>query len=150
MATVLRLTVLTGPHKSEKFCFCGPARCLIGRTGDCFVQLAGTPRDELISRHHCQLIIEPPVLLLNDLASLNGTFINGTRVDSEELALTSNADGKALDADSILNQGDLLTTGGTTFRMDLVECPPKDKIVAKEPFWEIGEAAKKGCPIHCF
>jgi pSer/pThr/pTyr-binding forkhead associated (FHA) protein len=149
MATVLRLTVLTGPHKNEKFCFCGLARCLIGRAEDCFVRLAGTPRDTLISRHHCQLILEPPVLTLNDLASSNGTFINGTRVNSVELPLTSAATWQSLDADSILSQGNLLTTGGTTFKVDLVECPPRDKAATVKPLWEEGEAAKRGCPIPC-
>ncbi len=149
MPTVLRLTVLTGPHKNEKFCFCGRAQCVIGRAEDCFVRLAGTARDLLISRHHCQLILEPPVLKVDDLASSNGTFINGTRVKSVELALTSDAGWQTLDPDSLMNQGSLLTTGGTTFRMELVECPPKDNAVAVGPLWEEGESAKKGCPIHC-
>ena len=149
MVTILRLTVVTGPHKNEKFCFSGPGRCLIGRADDCFIQLVGAPQDELVSRHHCQLIIEPRALMLNDLISLNGTFINGIRVESEELALALNGDPDALDTDAVLHQGDLLTTGGTTFRMDLVECPPKDKVPAGESFWEKGETAKKGCPIQC-
>ena len=149
MATVLRLTVVTGPHKNEKFCFCGPVQCMIGRSEKCFVHLVGTPRDELISRHHCQLILGPRVLMLNDLASSNGTFLNGKRVESEELALPANADRQALATDSILHQGDLLTIGGTTFRLDLVEWPPKELGIAEEPLWASGEAAKKDCPIRC-
>ena len=149
MPKVLRLTVLTGPHKNEKFCFCGPTRCLIGRAGDCFVQLAGMPRDGLISRHHCELVIAPPVFKLNDLGSQNGTFINGSRVESVELRLTLKADGAAADAEPFLNQGDLLTTGGTTFRMDVVECPPRDKVVDKVPLWEEGGISVRRCPIQC-
>src|ERR1700704_5072297 len=76
MATVLRLTVLTGPHKNEKFCFCGPPQCWIGRAGDFFVQLSGTARDEMISRHHCELIMKPPLLTFKDMASQNGTYLN--------------------------------------------------------------------------
>jgi pSer/pThr/pTyr-binding forkhead associated (FHA) protein len=149
MATVLRLTVLTGPHKNEKFCFCGHARCLIGRAEDCFVRLTGTPRDALVSRHHCELILEPAVLMLNDLASSNGTFINGTRVESVELPLTTAAAWQPLEPESVLNQGNLLTIGGTTFRMDLVDCPPKDHAIASDALWEEGETAKRGCPIQC-
>ncbi len=149
MATVLRLTVLTGPHKNEKFCFCGDAQCLIGRAADCFVQLAGTPRDSSISRHHCQLIFKPPTLMMQDLASQNGTFINGTKVESAELAMNSTADCQASETQLVFNQGDLLTTGGTTFKMELVECPPRDQGIAEESFWEKGETAKKGCPIRC-
>ena len=149
MPSVLRLTVVTGPHKDEKFCFCGPSHCLIGRDSDCFIQLAGTHRDRLISRHHCELIIEPPVLKLSDLASRNGTFINGIRVATESSEPNMNADWKALDSDAILCHGDLLTAGGTTFRVELVECSPKSEDAGKEPFWEEGEVAKKGCPIQC-
>ena len=149
MATVLRLTVLTGPHKNEKFCFSGPAQCLIGRAANCFVQLTGTRRDELISRHHSELIVEPPLLTLKDLASQNGTYFNGTRIESLELGLTSSEDGDSLDTGPTLNQGDLLTIGGTTLKLDLVECPPKGNVPAAESFWENGESAKKGCPIRC-
>jgi predicted component of type VI protein secretion system len=149
MTTVLRLTVLTGPHKNERFCLCGSARCFIGRADDCFVQLTGTWRDEYISRHHCEVIVEPPLLTLKDLASRNGTYFNGSGIDSLELALTETEDGKTLDNGPTLNQGDLLTVGGTTFRLDLVRCPPTAQVAAPASFWRKGENAKKDCPILC-
>src|SRR5438552_18233167 len=81
MVTAVRLTVLTGPHKNRKFCFCGSTRCQMGRALDCFIQLSGTARDQLISRHHCQLDINLPLVQVQDLGSQNGTYINGEKVN---------------------------------------------------------------------
>src|SRR5260370_34324327 len=120
MVTAVRLTVLTGPHKNRRFCFCGPTRCQVGRDVNCFVQLSGTERDQLISRHHCLLDINPPVIQVEDLGSGNGTYVNGKKVDPspKETTLLPNSE-----TGLVVNQGDLLTTGGTSFRVDVVDCP---------------------------
>src|SRR5262245_37228184 len=115
MATSVRLTVLTGPHANRKFCFCGPTRCFVGRALDCFVQLSGAERDQLISRHHCQLHVDPPSLHVEELGSTNGTYINGTKVPTD----------KDIPAEMFLSEppgvaisdGDLLTVGGTTLQV---------------------------------
>lgn len=149
MATILRLTVVTGPHRNEKFCFCGPMRCSIGRAADCFIQLVGEQRDSFISRRHCELILAPPFLTVKDLASQNGTFVNGLRIESIDMALPSQKDSDEHGTAPVLNQGDLLTIGGTTFRMDLVECPSADATPTDAPCWEDGEKIRKGCPVQC-
>jgi hypothetical protein len=159
MAQTLRLTVLTGSHKNEKFCFCGATQCLVGRAADCFVQLTGTPRDRLISRHHCQLTIQLPVVKMQDLGSRNGTFINGLKVEPvpsalfpDDSALFPDDEGKAgtgKETEMMVSPGDVLTIGGTTFRVDLVECPPKDCGMDGNPIWKDGETAKKGCQVPC-
>lgn len=40
----------------------------------------------LVSRLHCRLTLQPEGLLVEDLASTNGTFVNGTRVAKGLLA----------------------------------------------------------------
>jgi hypothetical protein len=94
MATTIRLTVLTGGHRNRKSCFCGPTRCQIGRAPDCFVQLSGTQNDKLISRHHCQLNIDPPWIRIVDLNSSNGTYVNGKKVEAipKDLAILPNSE----------------------------------------------------------
>ncbi len=81
MFTAIRLTVLTGPHRNRRSCFCGSTRCQVGRDLQCFVQLSGTERNQLISRHHCQLDTHPPEIQVEDLRSSNGTYVNGKKVD---------------------------------------------------------------------
>lgn len=148
MAAVLRLTVLTGPHKDQRYCLCGAGRCLIGRAEDCFIRLNGTWRDEFVSRHHCEVIVEPPCLKLKDLASRNGTYLNGAGIESLELALPK-CESEDLEDGPCLHQGDLLTVGGTTFRMDVVQCPPITNVAARASFWQKDENTKKDCPILC-
>ncbi len=150
MVTTVRLTVQTGPHKDKKFCFCGATRCLIGRSPDCFVHLSGTERDRLISRHHCELAIDPPSIRIQDLGSQNGTYINGKPVEAIELTVMENAKAaKGERLDQMVQSGDMLTIGGTTFEVDIVECPPRGLDERLPAIWNEGEIAKKDCPIDC-
>jgi predicted component of type VI protein secretion system len=147
MATSVRLTVLTGAQRNRKFCFCGPTQCQVGRALDCFVQLSGTDRDMLISRHHCQLTIDPPLVQIGDLGSSNGTYVNGEMVDPipKELAALPNSETAA----SVVNDGDVITVGGTTFRIDVLDCPHAGEECDGKPLWEPGQTAKKDCPLTC-
>jgi pSer/pThr/pTyr-binding forkhead associated (FHA) protein len=146
MATTIRLTVVTGAHKHRKFCFCGPTRCEVGRALDCFVQLSGTERDLLISRHHCRLEIDPPLVQIADLGSSNGTYVNGKRVDPIPKDLT---DLSGADVNVDVKNGDLITVGGTTFQVDVVDCPHVHGEREGNPIWESGQKAKKECPLPC-
>jgi predicted component of type VI protein secretion system len=138
MAITVRLKVLTGPHKDRKYCFCGPTKCHVGRAFDCFVHLSGTERDLLISRHHCQLDIDPPLVRIEDLGSQNGTYLNGKKVEpmSKKVAALP------------VKHGDLITIGGTTFRVDIVDCPHSAESEG-EPIWETGQTSKSDCPLPC-
>jgi len=143
MATAIRLTVVTGPHKDSKFCFCGPTRCQAGRALDCFIQFAGTERDKLISRYHCQMEIDPPFVQVRDLGSRNGTYINGRKVELEaqEMADLPNPEISA----AACKHGDLVTLGGTTLRIDAVDCPHAKDADGK-PGWE---GVYRDCPVPC-
>jgi pSer/pThr/pTyr-binding forkhead associated (FHA) protein len=146
MATTIRLTVLTGAHKNRKYCFCGPTHCEVGRALDCFVQLSGTERDQLISRHHCRLEIDPPLVHVADLGSSNGTYVNGSKV---EPISTRTGDPPGSEKVVDVNNGDLITVGGTTFQVDVVDCPHVDEEREGIPVWEPGQTAKKECPLPC-
>ena len=146
MATTIRLTVITGDHKGRKFCFCGPTHCDIGRALDCFVQLSGTERDRLISRHHCRLDIDPPVVRIADLGSSNGTYVNGKRVGPIPIDAT---DVPGAGANVDVKNGDLITVGGTTFQVDVVDCPHVDEERDAKSTWEPGQTAKKECTVPC-
>ena len=150
MSTTVRLTVLTGPHRNSKYCFRGPSLSKVGRAEECFVQLSGALRDMLISRCHCRLDIDPPNIQVRDLNSSNGTFINGERVDPVDpgpKAITDQAEEDSSNA--VVKDGDFLTVGGTTLRVDIVDCPPPGTNVPEEAIWNEEEVAKKNCPFSC-
>lgn len=48
----------------------------IGRAEDCHLR----PHSDLISRHHCALLVQEGVAAVRDFGSRNGTFVNGERV----------------------------------------------------------------------
>jgi two-component system cell cycle response regulator len=75
------LIVLSGQQIGRMYKLTKP-KIVIGRSDDADVQL----EDEGISRHHVRLIAMPGgVVMLNDLESKNGTFVNGQQVRSRAL-----------------------------------------------------------------
>jgi pSer/pThr/pTyr-binding forkhead associated (FHA) protein len=74
----LKLRVLEGknagreiPVPNNKF--------LIGRAEDCHLR----PGSDLISRHHCVLLVEEGYIGVRDFGSKNGTYVNDERVSGE-------------------------------------------------------------------
>ncbi len=70
---------------------------VVGRGVDCDVVLA----DPLVSRAHCRVVRTAAALVVTDLKSSHGTYINGARV-----------------AQATLNPGDTLTVGNTDIDID--------------------------------
>jgi hypothetical protein len=150
MAETIRLTVLRGPHKDRRYCFCGVTSCVLGRANDCFIRLAGMAHDENISRHHCQLDIAPPVVRLRDLGSLNGTFLNGSKVPVSQSKGTGPARFEEDPTSVAVDDTDIITIGGTPIQVHIVDCPPRRSDGTRiESVWQPGEVAMKDCPIPC-
>ena len=73
-----RLKVILGTNAGKELRLLGP-KFLIGRAEDCHLR----PKSDLISRHHCVLLLEEQGLTVRDLGSRNGTLVNGQRVSGE-------------------------------------------------------------------
>jgi hypothetical protein len=114
----------------------------VGRATDCFIELSGTERDQSISRHHCRLDINPPALQVQDLGSTNGTYLNGKEVGPAPKELCEKIS-------LFVEHGDLLTVGGTTLRVDIVDCPHAGRDAGENSGWGMGETAKKDCSLPC-
>ena len=76
------LRVIAGPQTGRVFTFEQHETFMIGRSEDSQFCL---PHDRFFSRHHCILEIAPPQCFLRDLGSLNGTFVNGLKVETAHL-----------------------------------------------------------------
>jgi pSer/pThr/pTyr-binding forkhead associated (FHA) protein len=69
----------------------------IGRSDGCWIRI----KSSQVSRKHCELFESGDKLSIRDLGSANGTWVNGKRVDGQQ----------------VLNAGDELTIGGVSFRV---------------------------------
>jgi pSer/pThr/pTyr-binding forkhead associated (FHA) protein len=98
MSITLRL--LAGPEFHEEIRVRGP-RFLIGRAEDCHLRLICP----MVSRHHCELIIEQDRLSIRDTHSKNGTYVNGEQVT----------------ADRQLRSGDLIDVGLRRLAVEISE-----------------------------
>ncbi|MBN2490724.1 MAG: FHA domain-containing protein [Planctomycetes bacterium] len=106
------LTVESGPEPGQSFRV--TERAAIGRLADNDVPLP----DASVSRHHARLVVEAGRLLVRDLASANGTFVNDERIDSGEL-----------------RAGDVLRIGKVALRVASAAAPvvPPPPAAAPEP-----------------
>ena len=135
MAATIRLTVLTGPHKGNRYCFREPGGTTLGRGSGCDVCLTGDPRDLCISRRHCQLTFDPPNVEVDDLGSANGTYVNWHPCVAHANDAASHDDSTSIEA----KDGDILTIGGTSLQISIIDCPQ----------WGEDEGIKKNCTAIC-
>ena len=80
------------------------ARFLIGRDEDCHLR----PKSDLVSRHHCMVLVEDDGVVVRDLGSRNGTYVNDQRIVGEQL----------------LAPGDRLRVGPLEFEVRIVATAP--------------------------
>jgi pSer/pThr/pTyr-binding forkhead associated (FHA) protein len=109
------LTVKEGTQRGRKFVLDRSAHWVIGRMDDCSVKLSGGIEYQLISRHHAALDVEPRAVLVRDLGSLNGTYVNGKLVGRRHQGLVPEDGTEVLDPGQPLADGDELRLGPVTF-----------------------------------
>ncbi len=74
-----------------------------GRQDDCHLRI----RSSQVSRKHCELFEKHGLLLVKDLGSSNGTFVNGKKIDGQR----------------VMEPGDELAIGPITFRIEKIGQP---------------------------
>jgi pSer/pThr/pTyr-binding forkhead associated (FHA) protein len=74
----IKLEVLTGKNAGQSIPIAGK-KFFIGRAEDCHLR----PASEMISRHHCAIVVEDAYVGVRDFGSRNGTFINENQVFGE-------------------------------------------------------------------
>ena len=92
----------------------------VGRHDDCSVRI----KSSQVSRKHCELFEKKGMLLIKDLGSANGTFVNGKKVEGQ----------------LVLEPGDELVIGGIKLRVAKVGQAPPTKSVP-EPVRAPGDTA---------
>ena len=116
-----------GPMKGKQIPI-GAATFTIGRDKSCTLEAASPA----LAPQHCALEIHGDELLLRDLDSATGTFVNNTRVTAEVA----------------LNDGDHLKVGPLLFRVRIELLPPPPKHVAEPVLAEVFLVVKIAGPME--
>lgn len=94
------LIVETGKHKGKRLKL-PDGEAILGRDEEAAIRIAS----EEVSRTHCAIVSSPGKLVVRDLGSRNGTFVNG----------------KPITGEVVLQPGDLLVVGPMGFRLPAPE-----------------------------
>lgn len=95
----ISLKTITGPAQGKFVTLDDHTTLVVGRSPQASFPL---PEDHFLSRHHFLIEFNPPVCLIRDLGSRNGTKVNGERVSTQEL-----------------RDGDEIAAGASSFRLDV-------------------------------
>ena len=106
----VKLVVTNGRHAGREIPIKGP-KFFIGRAEDCHLR----PGSDLVSRHHCVILVADDSVKVRDFGSKNGTFVNGEQVSPE----------------CHLMPGDRLVVGQLDFDVQIVGMPERPKPATK-------------------
>jgi len=85
----------------------------VGRQDDCQLRI----KSSQVSRKHCELFEKKGMLLVKDLGSSNGTFVNGKRVQGQQ----------------VLEPGDELTIGQVLLKVSKIGAPETEGASVSKP-----------------
>ncbi|MFK8115477.1 MAG: FHA domain-containing protein [Rubripirellula sp.] len=94
----VKLKVLSGSHEGKEISV-SSEKFLIGRSESCQLR----PKSESVSRKHCIIVLKENRVLIQDLKSRNGTYVNDKRLPGDKA--------------KILKPGDQLRIGKLMFEM---------------------------------
>ena len=118
MAPTITLIVTRGPLSGQQYAFTEPTTCVVGRAKDCTISLPPEYDHLDVSRRHCLLEIAPPTVLVCDLGSLNGTFVNGQKIGQRDSGAAAEETGSMDSPVVALTGGDEIQLGDhTAFRV---------------------------------
>ena len=117
----VKLKVMTGSHEGTEIPIAGD-KFLIGRSETCQLR----PKSDSISRKHCILVVRDGRVLIQDLKSRNGTFVNEKRLP--------------VDRAKVLEAGDKLKIGKLCFELVIDHGLQGNK---KPEVADIGDAAER-------
>lgn len=112
------IRIVEGPLAGQSFSFEEHGVLLFGRDPKCHVNL---PDDKFISRHHLVFDINPPIVQVRDLNSLNGTIINGVRYGGRTQG-TRALDSQSIEPIALIN-GDRIQVGQTVMIVEAEQAP---------------------------
>jgi pSer/pThr/pTyr-binding forkhead associated (FHA) protein len=117
----VKLKVLSGSHEGKEISV-SSEKFLVGRSETCQLR----PKSESVSRKHCIIVVKDNRVLIQDLRSRNGTFVNDQRLP--------------VDKAKVLKAGDELRIGKLVFELVIehgLQAPKKPEVA------DVGDAAAR-------
>ena len=129
MTARVTLSLVRGRLDTTEYAFEERTTCLLGRADDCSPRLPDDAHHRTVSRHHCLLDISPPAVRIRDFGSLNGTYVNETRIGRREPGQTPEEASASMFPEHDLADGDEIRLGDTVFRVGVVAGERKRTLV---------------------
>jgi pSer/pThr/pTyr-binding forkhead associated (FHA) protein len=117
----VKLKVLSGSHEGKEIGLTTD-KFLVGRSESCQLR----PKSESVSRKHCIIVIRDNRVLIQDLNSRNGTYVNDNRLPTDKA--------------KVLNPGDQIRIGKLKFEIVIevgLQAPKKPQVA------DMGDAAAR-------
>jgi len=89
---MVAIRIISGDLEKSAYVFKEKTTCFIGRATDCQIRMPSNEGHRGVSRYHCLVEIDPPTVCIQDIGSLNGTYVNGYRLKEYEKKLLSGSD----------------------------------------------------------
>ncbi|MDR1330622.1 MAG: protein kinase [Tannerella sp.] len=109
MPSKVVLKINKGSLKGQEFTYDCRTSLVLGRGSDCTICF--DDKDFTISHYHCYIDINPPTVVVRDLGSLNGTYLNSENIGQRSASLTPEEAQKLKYREFSMNSGDRLSLG---------------------------------------
>lgn len=118
LVAVVELNVLQGELKGRAMSFERPGCVLFGRAADATLRVDNDP---FVSRHHFLLEISPPFVLLSDLGSTNGVYVNDRLYGGRDAAVRGLLRPASSSKATFLSDGDQIVVGQNRISVSISE-----------------------------
>jgi len=107
MPAKVTLQIVKGTSDKTNYLFEEKDSLIIGRQNDCTIVLSNAT----VSRYHCLVEINPPEVTVRDFGSLNGTYLNDTKIGQREDGMSVEEGRKLRFNEFSMKDGDRLKLG---------------------------------------
>ena len=130
-----------GELKGQDFVLENETNCTLGRSAECSHRLPDAVY--MVSRFHCRIRVFAPFVHIQDLASLNGTYVNGVKIGQRGKEQSFEEARQTEHTERLLWDGDELRIGHHVFHVEFDPPPPcaAAEVRDQERLWSGGCAA---------
>jgi pSer/pThr/pTyr-binding forkhead associated (FHA) protein len=131
------LRVTEGTLKGQTFVLENEKTYILGRSWDCSHRFPDA--FNMVSRHHCRIRVSAPSIYIQDLGSLNGTYVNNAKIGQRGKEQSFEEAPQAEQAEHPLWHGDEVRIGFHAFQVEFDPPPPcaTAEVRDQEQLWSV-------------